>query len=305
MNERLPPGAEKPAGDRKPVIAATAAVLLLIGYLLLNVSFDSLAKGASAKWPPSPVAMLTMVIAMGILGSEIALACVALVWGQGRFIGRLLAVWFVGLIGLGAWGVNLMDRPPETIGFQTARAAFAAMPSIVLAIQAPLWPLRLYLGWRVVHRSSATASEAPLSIRDILIGTAISAVSLSLLRLAVFPGQSLDAEFWLTCGVAGLCLAASGLFAIAPLVFLALYFRGMLMAALASATYAVMAGLGAILILVAFAPDLLNAPEVLFAVLLFVSGPLALLAPLFLARLAGYRLVTGKSSSAAKEGKPT
>jgi hypothetical protein len=295
MNDRATAVAASPVEYRMSG-AVASLVAVLIGYLLLNLSFNSIAEEVSRKWPPDPVALTAMVIAMGIMLSEIALACVAIVWGQGRFVGRLLAVWFLGLIGLGAWAMSLLDaaQAVDSDEAQLLRFWFAAMPCVVLAIQVPLWLLRLYFGWRAVHRSTTTTSDTPLSIRDILMGTAITAVSLSLVRFSATWGQEVDAGFWLAWGIAALCLSAIGLLVISPLVLTTLYFRSTLVALVSSATYAVIAGLGATLILVAFVPDVLKDSDFPLILTLLIVCPLAILVPLLIARLAGYRLVMGR-----------
>jgi len=71
--------------------------------------------------------------------------------------------------------------------FKGAAAVACVLPAVSLSVQIPLWPFRTHLGWRVNAREEAAAkSNQALSILDILVGTAIVAVSLGLIRFV--PG---------------------------------------------------------------------------------------------------------------------
>jgi cytochrome b561 len=117
-----------------------------------------------------------------------------LVFGRERFGTRLTLHWLVALLLFGAWaaGVNIAayDRREN---YNEIFLVFASLGIASLAMQIPLWVLRLYFGWRVESIDAAKPQpELPLAIRDLMVGTFLVAVSLGFARLA----SSGRIQFW-------------------------------------------------------------------------------------------------------------
>ena len=132
------------------------------------------------------------ILFVGFMASQVAALSMAFVFALGRFVWRLTRWWSVGgallvcwLIGYGARRVDeyLWDVP-------------FSLPLAALIAQAPLWALRSFCGWRWERNGDAPATtEVRWSLADLLIGTAMVAVSLALVR---FVSYSLDDGFWMS-----------------------------------------------------------------------------------------------------------
>ena len=106
-----------------------------------------------------------------------------------------------------------------------------------LAAQLPLWPLRTHFGWRVERLDdppvvdqclALSAARQPLAIRDLLIGTVVTAVALAGIRgVAALTDMNegngqLDLGYWLGWGMAVLITAAISLLGFLPAMWLML-----------------------------------------------------------------------------------
>ena len=69
--------------------------------------------------------------------------------------------------------------------------------------------LKLYFGWRIElpNEPLAAGSLKSHSIRDILIGTLITALSITAVRFVVDSLQDLDLDFWAAWGIGVACLS--------------------------------------------------------------------------------------------------
>jgi hypothetical protein len=136
--------------------------------------------------------------AAGAILAQGSLLAIALVFARGAFWRRLafcscliVAFWFFWALGF-SW---TSFRNGSRSILSGIRVAAFSLPLAFLAIQAPLWWLRVYRGWQLVHESNRLRTERPSSILDYLIGTGIVAVSLSLARIA--PGRDFNsAQYW-------------------------------------------------------------------------------------------------------------
>jgi hypothetical protein len=131
---------------------------------------------------------------VGVLCGEVGAMACWLVWGEGSFLRRLAVHWGIGLaISLCLLCGFLLVFAFTDYVWEFRRIFYAAagfgcvLPTASLSAQLPLWPSRTHFGWRVARteRDETSGNRQPLSIRDILTGTAVVAVSLGLVRL--FP----------------------------------------------------------------------------------------------------------------------
>ena len=138
--------------------------------------------------------MIERNIAIAPLALGVAVISMVLVFAPGRFIQRLAIYWGAGTLLVGCWligieltSVNLRNQlTGEDVALSVALAA--------LFFQAPLWALRVCFGWRSQRERDALAdSEVHWSLQDMLAGTALVALSLSLARLVIY-----HRDFWLT-----------------------------------------------------------------------------------------------------------
>ena len=94
---------------------------------------------------------------------------------------------------------------PRGVMAEASRVAFA-IPLVSLAMQSPMWILKLLVGVRIVGKFAENDKGGghPLRIRDLLCGTAFIAVSLGLVRFA--GGNERPMADWtslgISCGVA-------------------------------------------------------------------------------------------------------
>lgn len=245
--------------------------------------------------------------ALGLFPAQLGALTLWLVWGPGPLVARLARHWLAALALFTAWamgaGIALSDGPtgvvPSALG-----AVLCSLPLVSLAAQLPLWPLRTHAGWRVEqivessirHEPGPPASQ-PLAIRDILIGTAATAIALAGIRVVAAitdarqAGGQMEPTYWLAWGIAVLLIAALSLTGFLPATWLLLRGAepaprlGLWLAYVGVATLAIIVVIGAI---AGAGPD----AEPLVGLVCVAGGfALALSVPLLLARSQGWRLV--------------
>jgi len=197
-------------------------------------------------------------------------------------------------------------------------AVLCSLPLVGLAGQLPLWPLRTHLGWRVENRAwkgsgvfggqrvskmetlsppkTPDPARLPLSIRDILLGTVVTAVTLAGVRLVAAivdaeRGMQLDAGYWLGWGMAVLIIATVSLLAFLPALWLLLRHRD---TGQAMGLWLGYAGVACFVMLAIMASLLRGGPgpePFVGLVCLMSSFALGLAVPLLLVRARGWRLI--------------
>lgn len=171
--------------------------------------------------PPDWLAISIVAPLIGIIAAEFILFAAALVWWPDRFVWRLAAHWLLALGLLACWSLGFIvlcslhhENPADEL-----RAILMEIPMICLAVQAPLWCLKIYGGWSLVDASLPVSSPAAhFSIRDILLGTGIVAVSLAALRAMFDKPSEFGEHFWLGWAIAGGCIALASFLTVAPLI---------------------------------------------------------------------------------------
>jgi hypothetical protein len=186
----------------------------IFGIAAVNFTSVALLKAADGE-----VAALVALIGAEIYFAEIAAATLWVVWGPGPFVKRLLVLYGVGIVLYLAWAIAFVaafrDRGPPGGILQFCAAVLCSLPPVCLAAQLPLWPLRIYLGWRIERNESLAPRPQALSIADVLASTAVAAVNLAAIRLipADYRGGS---QFWVGWGIAGVSIAGASAVLLIP-----------------------------------------------------------------------------------------
>lgn len=238
--------------------------------------------------------------AIAFLASGVAALSMVLVFAPGRFIQRLAPYWGAGtllgacwLIGIGIIPVRLPDR-------LTGEEVALSLPLAALVFQAPLWALRVCFGWRWQREPDALAnSEVHWSLKDLLAGTALIALSLSLARLVEH-----DRGFWTAWVEFSAFAFFFSLFTIGPAMVLTLRGWSWRFGVLVFLVYVTLVGGFYIGIRegVGRGGSTLKVPIHLLPLLSFATG---LLLTTLVARLLGYRLVWGhRSQRSAQKPRP-
>ncbi|HEX5104671.1 MAG TPA: hypothetical protein VFV87_12710 [Pirellulaceae bacterium] len=276
--------------------SAIVIIFILLGvFALVNcagVPFTEEVNGG-----PGSGVEFVFAIGIGIVGGQIGSLTGALVWSNAPFLLRLMGLWLLALLLFGCWFAGLAIAMQENewmsvIMYDVARGIAASLPLISLAIQLPQWVVRLYFGWRIEPRAADAAARPrqALAIRDILIGTAIVALTLTAVRLAVRDRDQLGPEFWVAWAVAfGVLLVVSAVVNL-PLVLLILRARspaGAVLFLLFGPSALVVV---AILIAMIFEPGGPDARSVMLMMLAATTCVAVSSAPLWLYRLTGHRL---------------
>lgn len=244
--------------------------------------------------------LLFMPVFVGVLCGEVGAMACWLVWAPGTFLRRLAVHWGLALgMGLCLFGGVLLASADIRIDWQQLQATLddvasvgGVLPAVSLAVQIPLWPFRTHLGWRVARDDAAAGSNQSLSILDIMVGTAIVAVSLGLIRFV--SGSRLNGfqnYMMLQMMVSGLGLALVSFVMLIPAMMLVLRTRHF-GAGVGIYFGAVLLSFGGLI----GVPSIIYGPpapaEGMFAVwwgsLVFAAS---VAAPLFVWRAYGYRLV--------------
>jgi len=269
--------------------------------------------------------------AVGLFPAQAGTLTLWLVWGPGSFVRRLAIHWLAALALFTAWAMGIAiafgsDGPAQELP-RVWGTVLCSLPLVSLAGQLPLWLLRTHLGWRVERLEGEAQREPrlggslalphgplpparqPLSIRDILLGTVVTAVTLAGVRLVAAMvdadrgmGQ-LDAGYWLAWGIAVLIIAAISLLGFLPALWLLLRHRDTGQAMGLWLGYAAVA----CFVMLVFMASLFGggpSPEPFVGLVCLLSSfALGLAVPLLLVRARGWRLILpGDSTWAAGSG---
>ena len=285
---------------QKPVLArGTCTAALAVTALVLCSLFNLAAvpyglSGFANSFPGT----LLFFAGLGILAGQIGALSLLLVWGKGPFLARLAIVWAAGGWLYFCWFVGLLFALDNSIVLGIvllrARQILAVLPSISLAAQFPHWILRTYFGWRLEASEQAdeASRRAPLSIRDILVGTAVVAGTVGATKLGAGDPREVG-SFWLEWAIGTGVTAVVSVAFLVPLVLLRTLHP---VWTIGFVLLAPIVGLVALTAMAAGGNLFGGSPD--FEDLPLLYAPcVALLAtcsiPLWLARLAGYRLKIG------------
>jgi hypothetical protein len=269
-----------------------AAALTLLGILaIVNLAAFPFGKSTLGNQFPG-VVLLAM--GFGLLAAQAASLSTVLVWSNGPFVIRLVAVWAIGLFLYVCWLIGLLlsvDGPKaQEIALGRGLMLLASLPLTSLAVQLPHWAIRAYLGWKVQAGDAAELSETVgrFSIRDMLIATTLVALTVVATRFtAEEPSRLADVEFWLGWTITMAVFSALSLFFLVPLLVLVLKPMriGLIFA------FLLLAPLVGAFVSMAF---IVTSEELALVYAGGVSCLASCSVPLWIGRLAGYRLVIGR-----------
>jgi hypothetical protein len=265
--------------------------LVAVGCIINFVAFPMLRDGGGPDvWPF--VALLA-----GFLIAQGGLAAHYLVWGTEPFPWRLFKHWIVTLGLFGSWAIGFALAFGNQAGADQITTTWAvvlcSLPLVSLATQLPMWPLRIYGGWRIELPPNDTSRISPssLSIRDMILGTVLTAITLGALRLMPRWGEPLDGRFWILWALAALSIAGVSAVLLLPALVVCFRMKD------AGTSFAVLCGIAfvawilTITVLGTTGPGGAMPGEVLVSVgLVYVAFTASLTVPLLIFRSRGYRL---------------
>lgn len=278
-------------------------------YAVVNVSV------APATYNVDSVGLLMAycLFSFGVIMSQPAVLSIWGVLGAGQFWKRMAATLAAVVLLFACWGVGLvgaaindarqyrdvMAEVVSELSFLLDDVLMVVMlcfPLFLLVVQAPLWPVRIWLGWRIEHQHEDSDAPRPLSIRDMMIATVVVAGVLGLTRLALGFAYYAS-EFWM--GVLTMIVISAGISLVMTLPPLAIVLRSRetLFAYVGLAVYTICA---LVITLIAFCLTWwVNGGPVTAGSMVRIAALLSGMAaglwpPLLVARHQGYRLRWGK-----------
>jgi hypothetical protein len=240
---------------------------------------------------------LVLAFGLGLIGSQMLILSGALVWSNRHFLLRLVVLWLVGLALYSCWYLGLAATYNRDHWFreemmQVARAILASLFAVSLAIQAPQWLARFYFAWAIAAPAPGAGGEPvrPMSIRDFLVGTVVVALTVAPMRLAFEDPHDATPEFWAAWAVAAIIVAAASAGVNLPLLYLVLRLRDPTWALAFIFLGSPLIGGAVIAAIFAIQNDGPDAWGIAMSLFAFTACVAATSLPLWLARLAGYRL---------------
>lgn len=156
--------------------------LLAVG----NVLFASLFLSGS---PPGYMRLALVRAEIGSVSAQLGLHAIWCVLASAGLWKRLAWGAAAGLIWLAAWVAGLLLEDAESCYLLRGvlPTVLLCLPLAVIASQAPLWIVRGFLRWRIVHRRDPARRlpAEPMGIRHLLIATAVVAAAISAARMGL------------------------------------------------------------------------------------------------------------------------
>ena len=232
--------------------------------------------------------LIAFPLIIGPILSQFGLLTLWLVWSEGSFLKRLAIHWMCVIALWIGWALGALTINEREI-HEILRVTACSLPLILLAIQLPLWPLRIYFGWRIEHKGFTDFIPlTKLSIQDMVTGTIVTSLSLAALRLV--PAEFLaDPSYIFGWGIGILVIVALTSLSIVPSILFLLRVRNTSTATVGFCTYVPLAVMVVLLVFAAFAGSVTEEVHVTFG-LIMLSFAAAFTIPLFILRSHGYRL---------------
>mgnify|MGYP001076587510 CR=1 FL=1 len=269
------------------------AISLFLGCLAFFFAGNGLA--SLLMFGEIPMMMLYPAF-MGMIGGQIALHSIWCVfaplhWAKRFFVGTTSAI----LLYMGIFVPSLVPDRIRHADVADLAAPLLCLPLFLLAAQTPLWIMRMWFRWRIVHRDDAASGQfEPLRIGGLLLATAVIGMALAAARLSQSIGSSSgnDSIVWLV--VAALVIMVISGITVLPAILAGLYARRLPLAlGLALAPDAAI-----VVVYVALAVTLGGGRfewELFIVMPVFAGGYfVTLTAPMLIARRLGYRLLWGR-----------
>lgn len=253
-----------------------------------------------------PIPTLAFPLLMASIGCVLAQGCLLaawLAWSDQPLWERLLQHWTVAAILYLVWVAGLAVGLPQQFTMASAMVGLA-VPLVSIAAQLPLWFARQTFGWRLIHGDAGDAGARPLSIRDLMLATALVAVALAPARWVPSPDGKAMTVPGIVAFLAASIISAIALLPAGPLLLRTRRFsHGVLLAGLYAAFWM---ALPWVVVLIGRTRGLFSPPWQVLAgiscVVLAFAATVILAAAT--ARARGYRLVCGYARSASAPTAP-
>ena len=217
---------------------------------------------------------------------------VPLHWIKRFLVGATSALALYGvLVGAFAFSLDFLDEEEWLI----LVIGLLCLPLLLLAAQAPLWIMRIWFRWRIVHRDDGSSTTfQSLRIRDLMIATAVIAMALTAVQIS----QSIDASSSdgsiVAVAVAALVVMAISAITVLPSVLATLRSRRLLLAMSVVLSVDIAVVLCYMVILaVFFDAPVLSWETYVGTPIISVGFFVASISPMLIARKLGYRLLWG------------
>lgn len=232
-------------------------------------------------------------IFFGWLFAQLVLHSIWTVFSNRRMLQRTVLSGVAALLLLLSWLTpnalmsDFLDRGRVWEGFTFFIFCF---PTVLLAVQAPLWLVRVGFGWKVAHpRTGHRATEiSRLSIKGLLVATAAVAFCCGGLRVAAALGNTSVASFATYWALIAAALSAWSLITTVPILATALRARQLTLWLASFVATQVYVGLIVIAINRPYGPPRLR--HLALPSLTLITFVVTVTIPLLIARRRGYRL---------------
>jgi hypothetical protein len=280
--------------ERPPERGGLALIALFLAAAVpLNLVTPLVLAGARN---PGMGIVLVGTFLLGMVAGEAGLLAVWGVFGPQRVLVR----WPVNLLVTAVlWGVFLLGM--ASVGPVEAEIARGTLtlPLILLAVQFPLWILKLATGWRIVlagtQAPASPAQSRQFRLQHVLGATAVVAAAFGLASLGLphadGPRPSAGTSLWLGLMLACLILCIVSAFSILPCLWAAFVARSKVAGAVAIAVYVVLMSALTVTVISAVGGPGPPGEGIRLFVPLFAGLALEMLGGLHVARSCGYVLL--------------
>ncbi len=279
---------------------ATVGSFAAVAVVLATVNF-SIAPLMGEFGPRDWMAILVY-ISFGLIAAEGGLIAICGVLGTGHPLVRLptsaaigfwlYSYWAAGYAMSFVWSQSYygVDRCLKQIS-----VGLLCLPAGYLAVQLPLWIVRLGFAWRIERIDPAhVAVHRPLSIRDMMVATGLVGIALAGARAASGIADEQESVFWAGFGIISASLAGISLISTLPAVVATLRVRKPAIGTAVIFVYAITAVVITIVIISWFTAQRVRSWETVGFILVATSLAAGLTTPLLIARRLGYRLSWGR-----------
>ena len=272
-------------------------LVISVCLALMNIALNPILEGTNH---PADIGAWWGTFCIGSLGGQAGILAIAAVLGPSFGLRRHLIVVPLFAILAGSWLLGFVIShemhgytfPP----FKDVVAVLLVLPLMFCVCELPLWIFRTFLRWRIESPTRERVRPPQLTIAGILGATAAVALSLGAIRLGnKLTGGMNEADWWIgVAAAAAWCGGASLL--VLPMVT-ALVFRPQSLAIglLASAAWIALLIIAFVMVTCSLVGSV---PWRELHLFLFIAAGFmaALLGPLALCRLYGYRLLWGRET---------
>jgi hypothetical protein len=280
---------------------ATGAQALFVLWFFSCAAFNFLLGILAEQAPPGAPGLAAA--AIGFVAAQAAVHAIWSVMGPwSRWMRLLLSGSTAFVLFASIWTGLAIEEFDDSTFWEAGRVILLSMPLYLLAIQSPLWVVKMSLDCRLVQKEDEDASSLPrrLSLLDLMFGTAAVALALAAARFAR-PEEVDSADFLIPVLIGAVVVAGVSLFTTVPTLFASHGAPNPTLAVAGLVGVQVFICLGIVGMLSVFTGYMPAEALGLFAV--FCASFFAFLnVPMLISRFLGYRLVWGRRNRARSTG---